>query len=76
MATAKKRINITLTDAMEYALALVAKRDNMPQATKAVNLLRFALELEEDMVWNQIASKRDSQKAKFISHAKAWTKRP
>ncbi len=72
MATTKKRINITLSNTVEQALALAAKRDNVPQATKAVGLLQFALELEEDRIWDQVANKRDSQGAKFVSHAKAW----
>ena len=31
-------------------LSRIAKRDNIPQATKAVYLLSIALEIEEDMV--------------------------
>ena len=72
MATTKKRINITLSNAVERALSLAAKRDKVPQATKAVDLLQFALELEEDKIWDQVANKRDTQEAKFVSHAKAW----
>ncbi len=72
MATTKKRINITLSDVVDQALSLAAERDRVPQATKAVDLLRVALELEEDKIWDQVASRRDSQNAPFISHAKAW----
>lgn len=72
MATTKKRINISLSDSVEQALTLAAKRDKMPQATKAVNLLQVALELEEDKIWDQVAGNRDFQNAQFISHKKAW----
>ncbi len=51
---------------------MIAKRDQVPEATKAAELLRTALEIEEDEVLGEIASKRDIKKAKFISHKKAW----
>ncbi len=72
MATIKTRINITLPDEIQEMLHKLAKRDHMPEATKAARLLEIALELEEDLVWNDIAQKRDSKKARFVSHAKAW----
>jgi hypothetical protein len=48
MATLKKRINISVSDAVEQAVSLLAKRDDVPQATKVTELLELALELEED----------------------------
>jgi hypothetical protein len=72
MPTTKTRINITLPKIAEMALFKVAKRDNVPTATKASELLQIALEIEEDQVWDDIASKRDSNKAKFVSHDQAW----
>ncbi len=57
---------------MEQALLLVAARDQVPQATKAVYLLQLALELEEDMIWDQVVSARDTRKARFVSHKQAW----
>jgi len=53
-------------------LARLSKRDQVPQATKAAELLRIAVEIEEDDMWNDVVSKRDNKKAKFISHKKAW----
>ena len=50
----------------------IAKRDRVPQATKATELLRVALEIEEDQVWAEIAQNRDRKGARFISHKKAW----
>lgn len=44
----------------------------MPTATKAAHLMTAALEIEEDMVWNEIAEKRDRKGARFTSHKKAW----
>ena len=51
---------------------MLAKRDQVPRVTKAVDLLKTALEIEEDRVWDMLASKRDTKSAKFIPHKKAW----
>lgn len=73
MATSKRRINISLPDDVDLALMKLAERDNMPQATAAIHLLKLALEIEEDEVWNALAAKRDTKKAKFITHKNAWS---
>jgi len=72
MATTKKRINISVPRFVEDSIAKLAKRDELPQATKAGELLRMALEIEEDQVFDTIASKRDTENTKFVSHKKAW----
>lgn len=72
MSTVKKRINLSIGSDIEEMLALIAKRDQVPQATKAADLLRVALEIEEDQVWADIAEKRDKSNARFVSHEKAW----
>ncbi len=69
---AKQRINISVSDALEKAVGKLARRDQIPQATKAAELLRMAVEIEEDAVWDAVASKRDTKGAKFVSHKKAW----
>lgn len=72
MPTTKTRINISLPDKMRRVLSKIAERDRMPEATKAAHLIENALELEEDMMWNKIAEKRDKDKAKFVLHQKVW----
>ena len=72
MATTKKRVIISLSKPIEQALELLAKRDQVPRATKAVHLLETALEIEEDQIWNQVATERDIKNARFVSHKKAW----
>lgn len=57
---------------MEDIIAKLAKRDEVPQATKAAELIRVAIEMEEDQFFNVIASERDKKGAKFVSHKKAW----
>ena len=72
MATTKKRINITLPKADEQAIMELAKRDQVPAATKAGELLRIALEIEEDQVWDKIATERLKNSKKMLSHKKVW----
>ncbi len=72
MATTKTRINISLSDDVEKALKALAKRDQVPSATKAVELLRQAIETEEDYVFDVIANERDTENVKLVSHKMAW----
>lgn len=72
MPTTKKRVIISLSRPVERALELLAERDQVPQATKAVHLLETALEIEEDRVWDQVVAQRDTKSARFVSHKKAW----
>ncbi len=72
MSTTKSRINISLPDDARDALAKAARRDQMPEATKAARLLEIALEIEEDTYWEAIVSQRDAQKTRYIPHDKAW----
>jgi len=53
-------------------LSRIAKRDNMPQATKAVYLLGLALEIEEDIAFDKMASERDTKNARFLTHKQTW----
>lgn len=73
MATIKKRINISLPSSLDIMLSRIAKRDNIPQATKAVYLLGVALEIEEDMILDKIARERDTKNTRFLTHRQAWT---
>jgi len=73
MPTAKTRINVSLSDELNSALKRLASRDQIPTATKAERLLEVALEIEEDEVWNRIASVREKIKnARYVTHNQAW----
>lgn len=72
MPTIKTRINISLSNNVRDALTKLARRDRVPQATKAARLLEIALELEEDQIWDAIAKQRDTKTARYLSHNKAW----
>ncbi len=72
MPTEKTRINVTLSREVDMALTKVARRDRVPLATKAAELLATALEIEEDFFWNRLAIVRDKKETRFIAHDKAW----
>lgn len=72
MAITKKRINITADIDVEAALVRSAKRDKLPVTTKAAELLRLALELEEDIALGSLASERLSQRTRYIPHERVW----
>ncbi len=72
MATTKSRINISLPDDVRDAVLQLAKKDRMPAATKAKHLLELGIEIEEDQAWDQIAAKRDNDKATFVKHTQAF----
>ena len=72
MTTTKKRVNVSLAAPLESILAKLAKRDQVPKATKAAELIRIGVEIEEDEYLDIIASERDKEKVKFVSNKKAW----
>ncbi len=76
MVTTKNRINVSLPRDIDNALSKLSRRDNMPRATKATDLLRTALELEEDIYLGAIASERAStSRSLFVSHEKVWKRK-
>jgi len=72
MVTTKKRINISVSKDVDEALSIAAKRDGVPQATKAADLLRLGLEIDEDSLLEKIASDRYRTAKKFLSHKAVW----
>jgi hypothetical protein len=73
MATSKKRINISLPKDIEIVLGELADRDNVPTATKAIELIKIGIEIDEDEIWDKLAAERDTKDAKFISHKEFWS---
>lgn len=72
MPTNKTRINITAEADVEKALTYAAKRDGVPVATKAAELIQIGLSLEEDAVLSSLADNRRFKKSSLINHDKAW----
>ncbi len=72
MPTTKTRINVTPSDETYAMIKGLAERDGQSVATKAMDLLLFALDLEEDRVLSQIAAERDTKAATWISQEDVW----
>ena len=72
MPTTKPRLNITLSPDLDSAVERLAKRDKTSRSNKAVELIRFALEIEEDKVWDEIATRRGAKRGRLIPHSEAW----
>lgn len=72
MATTKTRLHISLSKAEEQFLTGLAKRDQVPRATKASQLVRMAMEIEEDFQLSKLAESRDVPGAPRMSHDEFW----
>lgn len=72
MPTSKKRLNLTLPEDLESMLTALAERDKVSVASVATKLIKIAIEIEEDAVWDELASERDTPDAVFISHEEFW----
>lgn len=72
MATTKQRLNITLSPRTKKLVREISRRDKMPEATKVSILLDKALEIEEDILWVNLATHRSTEKSKHFTHKEAW----
>ena len=68
----KKRINISVSPEVNEVIHKLAERDSVTTTTKALELIKKAIQIEEDEVWEALVLKRDSRKAKYYSHQEAW----
>jgi len=78
MPTKKRRLNITLPEHVAVFLKKIALRDDVPEATKARDLLEQALELEEDAFFSARAEDMERKllrkKRQWVSHEEFWSK--
>lgn len=74
MATTKTRINISVSKTTRDILRALAKRDEMPVASKVVDLVEDALELEEDRALAAIVERRlkNRKNIRWLSHEQVW----
>lgn len=64
------RISTVMEPALFYAIEELAKRDGVSLSQKTRDLLREAMELEEDAALEALVASRRKSKAPAISHAK------
>lgn len=73
MPTTKDRIQVTLPKDIAVALMKLSKRDRIAPATKALLLIKSAMEIDEDVVFDRLASARDAEPgAVYLSHEDVW----
>lgn len=72
MPSDKTRINLTVPTDIERSLQRLARRDASSLATTALNLIRRALDIEEDAVLLTVAEQREQRSGKLVTHAQAW----
>lgn len=76
MATTKDRVIISLKRSTKEALQYMAKRDQMPLASKASHLLDLMVDIEEDRYFGELADERlRTNKGRWLSHEQVWGKR-
>jgi len=75
MPTKNPRINIVLEKPLYNAIKKIAKKEGISISLKARDFIREALETHEDMILNEIASKREKtlSKQKALSHEDVWS---
>ena len=74
MRIKSSRINVFLDRPLYEAIQKMAKRDGVPLSLKARDLIREALEVEEDLVLAKFAEEREAtfQREKALTHEQFW----
>lgn len=74
MPTQKTRINLTVSEDVERAVQTLAKRDHTTLASKTLELLRSALEIEEDEYLLEVVKGRErtARHGQYLSHKEVW----
>ncbi|MDP3297661.1 MAG: toxin-antitoxin system, antitoxin component [Thermodesulfovibrionia bacterium] len=74
MPTKNPRINVVLEEPIYHNIERLAKRDGVSLSLKVRDLVREALEIEEDIVLSHFAEKREKtfEKKKSLKHDEVW----
>jgi len=74
MPTKNPRINVVLEEPLYAAIEQLAKRDNVSLSLKVRDLVKEALEAEEDVTLSAFAEERDKtlNKATTLKHNEVW----
>lgn len=66
-------MSVSLSQEDANIITRMAKRDQISRASKITQLLRQAIELEEDMYFSALGDARLAEKnIRWISHKEAW----
>jgi len=74
MPTKQPRVNVVLERPLYAALSRAAARDGVSLSLKARDLLKAALEIEEDVALARLAEERERSfhRRKPLTHSQAW----
>ena len=74
MPTTKPRINIILEEPLYKTVEKLAQRDGMSLSLKARDLIKEALEIQEDIALSSFAEEREKtfRKSKALKHDEVW----
>ena len=75
MPSQKPRINIVLDDFLYQNVRLLAEKDNISLSAKVRDLLKEALEIQEDIALSGFAEKREKSwdDSKALTHDDIWS---
>ncbi len=75
MSTKNPRLNVVLERRLYTAIEKLAKRDGTSLSLKARDLIREALEYDEDIYWAKEADRREKtfDKKTALSHKQVWS---
>lgn len=74
MPTSNPRLNVVLDRELQKDLKLAAKRRGKSVSAVAADLLRDALERDEDLFLSRLADKREKNVRRWHSHEDVWKK--
>ena len=74
MPTSNPRINVVLEKPIYKSVKQLAKRDDVSLSMKIRDLVKEALEIEEDLSLTRFAEKREKSfsKSKALKHSEVW----
>lgn len=74
MPTKNPRINVALEKPLYHNIERLAKRDGVSLSLKVRDLVKEALEIEEDIALSHFAEKRGNtfEKKKSLKHDEVW----
>ncbi len=75
MPSQNPRINVVLNNLLYQNVRLLAEKDNVSLSAKVRDLLKEALEIQEDIALSAFAEKREQSwnDSKALSHDDVWT---
>ncbi len=75
MPTQNPRINVVLDNLLYQNVRLLAEKDHISLSAKVRDLLKEALEIEEDIALSTFAEKREESwnDSKALSHNNVWS---